>query len=77
VTTREIVAMIQRILKPPRRFERAISMHGHLDQEPEKGPADCILDGSKLANTGIRIRPVRQALEHSLRKWQPRLVESP
>ena len=77
VRTREIIGMIQRILKPHQRFEGVVGKQGHLAHEPEEGPHDCILDGSKLAGTGIHMRPVRQALEHSLRRWQPRLVECP
>jgi nucleoside-diphosphate-sugar epimerase len=73
VTTQEIIGMIHSILKPPQRFQR-VSEHGGLAHEAQDGPPDCILDSSKLATAGIRIRPVRQALEHSLRRWQPRLI---
>ncbi len=49
--------------------------------EPDEAPASdadlsgsaCILDVSKLLSTGIQMRPLRAAIEESLRKWQPTL----
>ncbi len=70
ITTRRIVELIQHILKPARDFEFWES-----DEEFNQGAArtprsNCILDGSKLLATGIKMRPVEEALKCSLKKWQ-------
>ena len=33
--------------------------------------SNCVLDVSKLLAAGVKIRPVEEALEDSLRKWKP------
>jgi UDP-glucose 4,6-dehydratase len=69
VSTRQIVEMIQRILKPGRPFEYWMS-DGEFYQNGAKAlRSNCVLDVSKLLATGIRIRPVEKALEDSLRHW--------
>ena len=69
VTTRQVVAMIERILKPNRKF-----MFWKDDEEfYREGAAaprsNCILDVSKVRATGLRMRTVHEALEESLRRW--------
>jgi dTDP-4-dehydrorhamnose reductase len=69
VATRQVVDMIQRILKPERHFE-----YWDTDEEfykyGAKAPrSDCVLDVSKLLAAGVRIRPVEKALEDSLHHW--------
>jgi UDP-glucose 4,6-dehydratase len=70
VTTRQVVSMIQRILKPNRHFDYWTDDE---ESRPYGGAAprsSCILDVSKLLATGVRMRPVLDAIEDSLRKWQ-------
>ncbi len=33
--------------------------------------SNCVLDVSKLLATGVKLRPVHEALEASLRDWKP------
>jgi UDP-glucose 4,6-dehydratase len=80
VTTRKVVEMIERIIQPDHGFE-----YWHGDREfyqdgSHAARSNCILDVSKLLNTGIRLRSVEEALEDSLQRWRPaaqppRLVE--
>ena len=69
VTIRQVVAMIQRTLKPGRAFEFWKDDEKY-DQSTAKAPrSNCLLDISKLLATGVQIRPVEEALEDSLHKW--------
>jgi UDP-glucose 4,6-dehydratase len=71
VTTRRVVEMIQKILKPKRKFE-FWSNDGEFYASGIKAPrSNCVLDVSKLLATGVKIRPVIEALEDSLRNWKP------
>jgi len=70
VTVPQVVEMIQRVLKPERKFEfwkddEEFYRHG------AKSPrANCVLDISKLQAAGVTMRPVEEALEDSLRNWR-------
>ena len=69
VTTRQAIELIQKILKPSRAFEFWSS-----DEEFYRGAAktprsNCILDVSKLLATGVKVRPVEDALVDSLKNW--------
>jgi len=93
MATRQVVALIQQILRPARHFEywasdeefyrndagssgAAIKPLGHdsilLSGAPgAKSPrSHAILDVSKLLSTGVKMRPVKEALEDSLRNWR-------
>ncbi|HZV32944.1 MAG TPA: sugar nucleotide-binding protein [Verrucomicrobiae bacterium] len=70
VTTREVVRELERVLKTGRKFE-----FWENDQEfyrvAAKTPrSNCVLDVSKLLKAGVKIRPVNEALEHSLKNWR-------
>lgn len=70
IRTRHVLEMIRRILKPARQFELLVckdDAHSNGDKSP---CSDCILDSSKLVKTGVKLRPVHDALEKSLEKWQ-------
>ena len=70
VTTRQIVTMMQCILKLDRDFE-FWKDDEEFYREGAKAPrANCILDVSKLQSAGIRLRPVQDALEDALERWQ-------
>lgn len=70
VSTRQVVAMVERILKPTRRFEFWESDEEFYRSAAKTPRSNCILDVSKLLATGVRIRPVVEALEHALRNWR-------
>jgi hypothetical protein len=62
--------MIQRMLKPNRRFEFWKSdseFHRFGTKVPRSG---CLLDVSKLQNAGVEMRPLAEAFEDSLHNWQ-------
>lgn len=71
ITSHQVVRMIERILKPARKFEywRDDAEFYHVAAKTPR--SNCVLDVSKLLATGVRIRPVEEAIEHSLRNWHP------
>lgn len=71
VTTRQVVEAIERVLKPARRFEFWENDEEFYKVAAKTPRSNCIMDSSKLLAAGIRIRPVEEALEDSLRNWQP------
>ena len=69
ISTREVVQKIRQRLKP--RWEPEF---WHSDDEFYRFGAitprsNCILDPGKLLKSGIRIRPVEEALEEALDRW--------
>ncbi|HXC36339.1 MAG TPA: sugar nucleotide-binding protein [Candidatus Acidoferrales bacterium] len=70
VTTRQIVEMIQKILKPLRFFDFwRDDSESH--NQGNRGPrANCILDVSKLLATGVSMRPLSEAVEDALKNWR-------
>jgi UDP-glucose 4,6-dehydratase len=70
VTTRQVVELIQRILKPDRHFEFWEDGEALYSAGTKEPWSNCILDVSKLLATGVSMRPAREALQDSLRKWR-------
>jgi len=71
VTTRHVVEMIEKILKPNRRFE-FWKDDAEFYKVAAKAPrSNCVLDVSKIASAGVKIRPVEEAIERSLENWKP------
>lgn len=71
VTTRQVVAAIERILSPARPFEFWENDEEFYKVAAKTPRSNCLMDVSKLLAAGIKIRPVEEALEDSLRNWQP------
>ncbi len=69
VLTRQVVEMIQRILKPNRRFEFWKDEEEFYRLGARALRSNCVLDVSKLLVAGVKMRPVEEALEDSLRNW--------
>jgi dTDP-4-dehydrorhamnose reductase len=69
VATRQVVDMIQRTLKPERRFDYWSDDEEFYQYGAKALRSNCVLDVSKLLATGVRIRPVEKALEDSLHHW--------
>lgn len=69
VTTRHVIERIQKILKPARTFEfwQGDSEFYKFAKAPR---SNCIMDVTKLLSAGVKIRPVDEALDHSLRNWE-------
>jgi UDP-glucose 4,6-dehydratase len=68
---RQIAQLIQQILKPGRPFEFWENDEAFYQGAARALRSNCILDASKLLGTGVRMRPVQEALQHSLENWQP------
>jgi len=70
-TARQIVGAIQRALRTKRNFEFWESDAEFYRLAAAAYRTSCILDPAKLLSAGIKIRPVREALEDCLKNWQP------
>jgi len=71
VTTRDVVELVRKHVAPHRTFEYWAN-DAEFYQVAAKTPrSNCVLDSAKLIAAGIRIRPVDEALEHSLKNWVP------
>ena len=71
VTTRHVVTVLEKILKPAKRFEFWESDEEFYKVAAKTPRSNCVLDTSKLLGAGVSIRTVEEALEHSLRNWKP------
>lgn len=71
VTTRHVVELIEKHLKPSRKFEFWRNDEEFYRQAAKTPRSNCVMDVSKLLATGVKIRPVEEALEDSLRNWKP------
>ncbi|HYG22363.1 MAG TPA: sugar nucleotide-binding protein [Verrucomicrobiae bacterium] len=71
VTTRQVVELLEKILKPDRKFEFWESDEEFYKVAAKTPRSNCVLDISKLLNAGVKIRPVVDALEDSLNRWTP------
>lgn len=71
VTTRHVVELIEKILKPARKFEFWANDEEFYKLAARTPRSNCVMDSSKLLAAGVKIRPVEAALEDSLRNWKP------
>jgi dTDP-4-dehydrorhamnose reductase len=71
VTTRRVVELVEKFLRPNRRFEFFSSDEEFYRVAAKTPRSNCVLDVSKLLATGVQIRPVEEAIEASLRAWKP------
>lgn len=71
ITTRHVVELIEKFLKPAKKFEFWASDEEFYKVAAKTPRSNCVMDVSKLLNAGVKIRPVEEALEHSLRNWKP------
>ena len=71
VTTRQVVAMIEKILKPRRKFEFWRDDAEFYQQAAKTPRSNCVMDVSKLLAAGVKMRSVHEALEDSLKNWRP------
>jgi dTDP-4-dehydrorhamnose reductase len=70
VTTREVIHYIERILKPARPFEFWANDEEFYRVAAKTPRSNCVLDTTKLLASGVKIRSVADALEHSLKNWR-------
>lgn len=70
LTTRQVVSLIRKGLRPERAFE-FWSNDEEFYQHAAKAPrSNCILDVSKLVGAGVTMRPVREAFADALANWK-------
>jgi UDP-glucose 4,6-dehydratase len=71
VTTRHVVGLVEKILKPARRFEFWESDEEFYKVAAKTPRSNCVMDTAKLVSAGVKIRSVEEALEDSLKNWKP------
>ncbi|HLP77404.1 MAG TPA: hypothetical protein VK327_10860 [Candidatus Paceibacterota bacterium] len=71
VTTRHVVGLVEKYLKPARKFEFWANDEEFYKMAAKTPRSNCVMDVSKLLNAGVKVRPVEEALEHALRNWRP------
>jgi UDP-glucose 4,6-dehydratase len=71
VTTRQVIAMIEKRLRPAKRFEFWSNDEEFYKIAARTPRSNCVMDTSKLLAAGVKIRPVAAALEDSLNNWRP------
>lgn|ERR1022692_1067844 len=71
VTTKHVVQLIEKHLRPARKFEFWASDEEFYKVAAKTPRSNCVMDVSKLLATGVKIRGVEAALEHSLKNWKP------
>ena len=71
VTTRHVVEQIEKILQPARKFEFWASDEEFYQVAAKTPRSNCVMDTTKLLAAGVKIRGVEEALEDSLKNWQP------
>jgi dTDP-4-dehydrorhamnose reductase len=74
VTARQVVAAIQKVLKPARAFEFWADDVEFYRTAAKTPRSNCVMDASKLLATGVKLRPVEEALETSLQNWKRQLA---
>jgi len=70
VTARQVVGMIQKVLKPARAFDFWADDAEFYRTAAKTPRSNCVMDVSKLLATGVKLRSVEQAVEESLRLWK-------
>jgi dTDP-4-dehydrorhamnose reductase len=73
VTTRHVIEMIQKKLKPAKRFEFWSNDEEFYKIAAKTPRSNCVMDVSKLLTAGVKIRGVEEALEDSLKNWKSEL----
>ncbi len=71
ITTRQVVGLIEKHLKPPRKFEFWASDDDFYRNAAKTPRSNCVMDVTKLLANGVKIRPVEEALESALKNWKP------
>jgi dTDP-4-dehydrorhamnose reductase len=69
VSTRDVVARIERILKPEKRFEFWANDQEFYDKGVKAPRSNCILYSKKLLGAGVKMLSVGEALEVALQNW--------
>ncbi len=71
VTTKHVVQLIEKHLKPAKKFQFWANDTEFYKAAAKTPRSNCVMDTTKLLATGVKIRPVEEALEDSLKNWKP------
>ncbi len=71
VSTRDVIGMIQELLKPRRKFEYWADDEEFYRLGAKALRSNCILEVTKLLSAGVYLRPVKEALRQALELWRP------
>lgn len=71
VSAREVVERIRLRLKPSRDFRFWADDAEFYREGATARRSNCVLDAGKLLRAGVRLRPVGEALDDALARWQP------
>jgi dTDP-4-dehydrorhamnose reductase len=71
VTTKHVVELIEKQLKPAKKFEFWASDEEFYKVAAKTPRSNCVMDVSKLLAAAVKIRGVEEALEDSLHNWKP------
>lgn len=70
ITTREVVALIEKSGVHPKKYEFFASEADFMKIAAKTPRSNCTMDSAKLAATGIRLTEVHAAVEQALRNWK-------
>jgi len=70
VTTRQVIQAIEKCLTPAKKFEFWESDEEFYRLAAKTPRSNCVMDVSKLLKAGVKIRPVEEALDDSLKHWK-------
>ena len=70
VSTREVTAAIEKYLKRHKPFEFWESDEEFYRLGAKTPRSNCVMDTTKILSAGVKIRPVGEAVEASLRDWK-------
>jgi dTDP-4-dehydrorhamnose reductase len=71
VTSRQVAVMIEKVLKPKKKFEFWKDDAEFYKMAAKTPRSNCVMDVSKLLAAGVKMRNVHEALEDSLKNWRP------
>jgi UDP-glucose 4,6-dehydratase len=71
VSARDVIQLVQEILKPQRKFEFWASDEEFYRLGAKTPRSNCILNSNKLLASGVHMRPVHEALRAALDAWRP------
>ncbi|HEY3761561.1 MAG TPA: sugar nucleotide-binding protein [Verrucomicrobiae bacterium] len=73
VTTRQVIGLVEKYLKPAKKFEFWASDEEFYKVAAKTPRSNCVMDVSKLLAAGVKVRTVAEALEDSLKNWKREL----
>ena len=73
VTTRQVVGLIERVLKPKKKIEFWSGDEEFYKIAAKTPRSNCVMDVSKMLGASVKMRPVLEALEDSLKNWKPEI----